>query len=68
MEKTAEAARDKDKLLEKKLERCRNPENNPDSEMYVLVDLCRFWFSFNRFLTDYLQIQEENAGHAGRRR
>lgn len=25
--------RNQQKLLDKKLERCRNPENNPDSEM-----------------------------------
>lgn len=24
------------KLLDKKLEKCRNPENNPDTEMYVI--------------------------------
>ncbi|ENN72736.1 hypothetical protein HUJ04_013351 [Dendroctonus ponderosae] len=34
MEKTAEASRDKNKSLEKKLDKCRNPENNPDSEIY----------------------------------
>lgn len=37
MEKMADAATDKTliKLLDKKLEKCRNPEYNPDSDMYV---------------------------------
>jgi cyclin H len=26
--------RNQQKLLDKKLEKCRNPENNPDSEIY----------------------------------
>ncbi|KAF7267027.1 cyclin H [Rhynchophorus ferrugineus] len=36
MEKMADAATDKNliKLLDKKLEKCRNPENNPDSDIY----------------------------------
>lgn len=35
MEKIADNAPDKTyiKTLDKKLEKCRNPENNPDSEM-----------------------------------
>ena len=37
MVKSADAPLDKNqlKLLDKKLDRCRNPENNPNSEMYV---------------------------------
>lgn len=40
MVKMADSVIDKNqlKLLEKKLEKCRNPENNPDSEMYVIND------------------------------
>ena len=35
MEKVADVAPDKNltKMLDKKLEKCRNPENNPDIEM-----------------------------------
>lgn len=29
--------RNQQKLLDKKLDKCRNPENNPDSEMYVIL-------------------------------
>lgn len=38
MVKMVDAVPDKNqqKLLDKKLDRCRNPENNPDTEMYVL--------------------------------
>ncbi|XP_066249135.1 cyclin-H [Euwallacea similis] len=36
MEKTADSAPDKSyiKILDKKLDKCRNPENNPDSDIY----------------------------------
>lgn len=37
--------RDRVKQVEKKLEKCRNQENNPDSAMYDPRDAARFTFS-----------------------
>lgn len=63
------------KILDKKLDKCRNPENNPDSEMYDIfccrLMMCFVWtFSFSykkrmQALLDeddevYHKISEEN--------
>lgn len=39
--------RDRVKQIEKKLEKCRNQENNPDSAMYDSQDAIRYTFSEN---------------------
>lgn len=50
MVKMVDAAVDKNqqRLLEKKLEKCRNPENNPDSDMYGrhIINETMFTFPF----------------------
>ena len=44
MVKTLEVLqKDRVKYIEKKLEKCRNQENNPDSAMWVRLMFCFFW-------------------------
>lgn len=57
MVKMADSSLDKNqqKILDKKLDKCRNPENNPDSEMWVLqIDtFIHFFFAFILLLYSY---------------
>lgn len=48
MVKMVDAVPDKNqqKALDKKLEKCRNPENNPDSEMYCFLLYLPIKFAF----------------------
>lgn len=50
--------RDRVKQIEKKLEKCRNQENNPDSAMYALriqhdFNILNFDFFFSCFVNSY---------------
>lgn len=47
--------RNQQKLLDKKLDKCRNPDNNPDSEMYL--NTINYTNEFTKLIYYFMYIQ-----------
>lgn len=49
-------SKEKVRMIEKKLEKCRNQENNPDSQMWVQVVAIIMWFNVNNIFSKILSL------------